>query len=906
MANNFTNANLNIFFDKLDGGATWSAGVAFKRAAALPLERYEVHKSLADAEAYASTNAVAYPGQVIAVIETEDSVEKVKIYFIDENKELQEVGSATLGDESSIVLDPVTKKLSIKGFENAGYASAIGDKYVADAQVKYYDLVDGKYIEKTTAPALDSEDQITESVYKRVGVKLIKDSDGNLNWITDDAVQIQADIAALITTVNNHDERIGKLEKDVKDGFEDVNDRIESLGTVFNFVGSLSVTDFSATTDGGEDNLIDSDATIPGGDRAYRAGDVVLVGNQEYVVVAVDGGLTWEAFGDPTGVSGIENRVSTLEETSTGHTNAINTLNGDVATEGSVKKTAKDAADAAIVNANDYTDAEVAKVKAIADANALEINGKAAEDGNPAVVGLKTKVATNTTSITNLSTTLNGKTPADPKNPTKEEIGVIARVTTLENTSATKTEVGKVTSDLTTLSENLTNNYETKSENDKLYAAKGLETTVTNQGITIGQNTAAINDINTTLGDGTEAKPGVLKNISDLQTLTGTHTSDISTLAGRVDSITAADTGSIALAQKAADAAQTSANNAQKDATQALADAAAASALAGKKATLDEVKALNYATKTEAEGYAKAVQGETTETVASVDAKASASATAASNAQDAADAAQGDATAALNKFSNYTTTTDMNAAIQAVVTNGSDTADSDTVKGAKKYTDKEVNAVKTTINNLKSEIGNLTNVMNFIGTSSTDPKGNDGPTVNDKDGVKIESFNAGDVIIYNAFEYVYTGSAWEIFGNVTADESRFEGIEDSIENLQGELETAQGNIETLQGTVSEHSTSITNVTGRVETLESDLNTETTGIKARLAATETVANAAATQTALQSEIGRATGRENAIEKYAQDGFAAQSTTNTTLQSNIDAIYKLNDDGTDSGLLAWGSF
>lgn len=896
MANNFTNTNLNIFFDKLDGGATWSAGVAFKRAAALPLERYEVHKSLADAEAYASTNAVAYPGQVIAVIETEDSVEKVKIYFIDENKELQEVGSATLGDESSITLDPVTKKLSIKGFENAGYVSAIGDKYIVDAGVKYYtfDEATDKYIEKDSAPICDSENLITESVYKRVGVKLIKDSNGNLNWITDDAVQIQGNIAALTTTVNNHGERISALETTVSEGFEDVNDRIESLGTVFNFVGSLSAVEFSATTDGGDDNLIDEDATVPNGTRAYRAGDVVLVGSQEHVVVAVDGGLAWEAFGDPTGVSGIESRVSTLEGTSTAHTNAINTLNGDVNTGGSVKKVAKDAADAAIVNANSYTDTEVAKVKTIADANALEINGKAAEGENPAIVGLKDKVAANTTAISNLDSTLNTATT-----------GVIARVKALEDNSATNQAVEKVASDLNTLSQNLTNNYKTKAENDELYAAKGLETTVTNQGITIGQNTAAISNINTTLGDGTEAKPGVLKNISDLQTLTGTHTSNINTLTGRVNAMDGAN-GSIKAAADAAAAAQTSANNAQKDATQALADAAAASALAGEKATLDEVKALNYATKTEAENYAKAVRGETTETVASVDAKASAAATAASNAQDAADAAQGDATAALNKFTNYTTTTDMNTAIQAVVTNGSDTADSDTIKGVKKYTDKEVDAVKTTINNLKSEIGNLTNVMNFIGTSSTDPKGESGPTVNDKDGQKITNFNIGDVIIYNAFEYVYTGSAWEIFGNVTADESRFEGIEDSIENLQGELETAQDNIEALQGTVSGHDTSITDVTGRVGTLESDLNAETTGIKARLTATESVANAAATQTALQNEINRATARENAIEKYAQDGFEAQSTTNITLQSNIDAIYKLNADGTDSGYLAWGSF
>ena len=157
MANTFDNTNLNTFFDKLDGGATWSAGVAFKRAAALPLERYEVHKSYADALAYAQENAVAYPGQVIAVVEAEGTVEKIKIYYIDENKDLQEVGSATLGDELSIVLEPVTKKLSIKGFENAGYAETNDETVKTDK--KYYTYANGKYTQ-VAAPAGNPKEKV--------------------------------------------------------------------------------------------------------------------------------------------------------------------------------------------------------------------------------------------------------------------------------------------------------------------------------------------------------------------------------------------------------------------------------------------------------------------------------------------------------------------------------------------------------------------------------------------------------------------------------------------------------------------------------------------------------------------------------------------------------------------------
>lgn len=86
------------FFTKLNSGATWSAGVSFKRAASLPLERYAVHASYAEAEAYASTNAVAYPGQILAVVETTGT----SIYYIDQNMTLQPVGVIPAGDGKTI------------------------------------------------------------------------------------------------------------------------------------------------------------------------------------------------------------------------------------------------------------------------------------------------------------------------------------------------------------------------------------------------------------------------------------------------------------------------------------------------------------------------------------------------------------------------------------------------------------------------------------------------------------------------------------------------------------------------------------------------------------------------------------------------------------------------------------
>lgn len=86
------------FFNRLNTGATWSAGVSFKRAAALPLERYAVHASYEDAADYASTNAVAYPGQILAVVEDTGT----SVYYIDQNMELQPVGGIPTGDNKTI------------------------------------------------------------------------------------------------------------------------------------------------------------------------------------------------------------------------------------------------------------------------------------------------------------------------------------------------------------------------------------------------------------------------------------------------------------------------------------------------------------------------------------------------------------------------------------------------------------------------------------------------------------------------------------------------------------------------------------------------------------------------------------------------------------------------------------
>lgn len=58
------------FFAALAGGARWDVGVSINRTNPLPLDANSVFETLLDAENYAKTNVLAYPGQIITVVDT--------------------------------------------------------------------------------------------------------------------------------------------------------------------------------------------------------------------------------------------------------------------------------------------------------------------------------------------------------------------------------------------------------------------------------------------------------------------------------------------------------------------------------------------------------------------------------------------------------------------------------------------------------------------------------------------------------------------------------------------------------------------------------------------------------------------------------------------------------------------
>jgi hypothetical protein len=135
----------NTFFNDLSTKAAWSAGVAFQRSNALPLDKYSVFESLTKANEYlTSSTSVAYPGQVIAVVEGD----KMVVYVVGEkatvNGEettyslgLQEIGGKIEVDGKSIQINETTGQLEIVGFSAADAAALTLPQKQADGRIKW-------------------------------------------------------------------------------------------------------------------------------------------------------------------------------------------------------------------------------------------------------------------------------------------------------------------------------------------------------------------------------------------------------------------------------------------------------------------------------------------------------------------------------------------------------------------------------------------------------------------------------------------------------------------------------------------------------------------------------------------------------------------------------------------------
>ena len=284
------------FFEELLSGATWSAGVAFKRSNPLPLDRYSVFQSYDEALEYATENAVAYPGQVVAVVDGEPLT--ATVYVIDVNAEgvhsLKEVGTKPVGDGKSIEIK--NDKITIYGFEEA--AAQTYPRKKEDGTIEWVtvqELVEGATENTiTVGDAKSIASEKTETGYElslngfdeaeegQIAVKM----GGNLHW---KKMPTLSDLGGISE---------GDLDTYDFATTEYVDDEIDKVVAIANgktntyVVNNLTNSDSNFATLGKEDVIINSGYVLVDGTQTHpKIGDIYLIKELAYVdrwVSAID------------------------------------------------------------------------------------------------------------------------------------------------------------------------------------------------------------------------------------------------------------------------------------------------------------------------------------------------------------------------------------------------------------------------------------------------------------------------------------------------------------------------------------------------------------------------------------------------------------------------------------------
>lgn len=288
--------------------------IAFDRATAFPLDANAYFESLVDAKAAVKTAEEAgsklsayYFGQQIAVVEND----KATLYIIEKatvdedvdargyEGQLKEVGSKTLGDEASIVLD-AEGVLSIYGFADAK------DKCVPYKDTKTGKLVWGTVeglIPDAVVPVGDGEtilvsadpDDNTKRVVSLLGkdgaadkavLRKHIDEEGTATY-TWDVIYSKSEIDSIFSGLNT--------AIDAKAATTTV-EAIE--GRVSTAEGKISALEGQITGLTGAMHFKGVVEELPKDFTGYEAGDVVLSGTKEYVCVEGEDGKAWRELGD--------------------------------------------------------------------------------------------------------------------------------------------------------------------------------------------------------------------------------------------------------------------------------------------------------------------------------------------------------------------------------------------------------------------------------------------------------------------------------------------------------------------------------------------------------------------------------------------------------------------------------
>ena len=189
---------------------------AMKRGNPIPLDASAVWYSLSELKNYAATNPVAYVGQILSLVDAENDNAVTAYIIVDTAGNIQEVGSATLGDNHSIELDEGV--LALKDFGKRYY------KYIAATETEEakFELV-----------------EVSESNPWKAGLQPRVDAEGNIAWyepnpttiegVQDQVTGIQGDVEQAQKDIDAVEENIGVVEENLAKAEEKIDSINDTL-----------------------------------------------------------------------------------------------------------------------------------------------------------------------------------------------------------------------------------------------------------------------------------------------------------------------------------------------------------------------------------------------------------------------------------------------------------------------------------------------------------------------------------------------------------------------------------------------------------------------------------------------------------------------------------------------------
>lgn len=229
---------------------------SFARLNGQPLDKSEIWYSLAEAQAYAATEA-AYVGQILAVIDTGNN--KVVFYGVQDTLgTLKEVGSTPVGDELSVeIVDGV---IQLKGFGTQYYAYVPAVKNPETGEIiesSKYVLTDG-FKAGLEPRVIANEDKLVLAWYEP-GTETVEDVAANIESVSKTVNNLDQTLnseGGLIDQVNNLKTQVGTAADEAGSGATGLYAEIKRIdGELANKPNADDVTKQIAEAVAGADHL---------------------------------------------------------------------------------------------------------------------------------------------------------------------------------------------------------------------------------------------------------------------------------------------------------------------------------------------------------------------------------------------------------------------------------------------------------------------------------------------------------------------------------------------------------------------------------------------------------------------------------------------------------------------------